>query len=98
MPYRLSPQANMDIEAICDYMAESDPAAADRLEDRIHDALKLLAELPGMGHRRQDVSDPRYRFWSVGKYVIAYRHEEELIVVRVLHGAREFRKLFNDES
>jgi plasmid stabilization system protein ParE len=46
-------------------------------------------------HRRADVSDPQYRFWSVGNYVIAYRIEgDEVIVIRVVHGARDFRKLF----
>lgn len=98
MSYRLSPQANKDIESVCDYIAERDPVAADRLEDRIHEALKLLAQLPGMGHTRSDVSDARYRFWAVGKYIIAYRFYEELIVVRVVHGARDFRELFDDET
>jgi plasmid stabilization system protein ParE len=41
------------------------------------------------------VEDKRYRFWVVGSYVIAYRVEEtELLVVRVIHGARDFRRLF----
>jgi len=51
--------------------------------------------MPGMGHQRADVSNPRYRFWPVGNYVIAYRVERStLIVVRVVYGARDFRKLF----
>jgi plasmid stabilization system protein ParE len=48
-----------------------------------------------MGHTRPDVPDKRYLFRAVGKYIIAYRIEgKELVVVRVLHGARDFRKLF----
>jgi plasmid stabilization system protein ParE len=48
-----------------------------------------------MGHIRADVHDKRYLFWALGKYVIVYRIEgKELVVVRVLHGARDFRKLF----
>jgi plasmid stabilization system protein ParE len=48
-----------------------------------------------MGHTRADVKDKRYRFWVAGSYVIAYRMEaHELVVVRVLHGARDFRRLF----
>jgi plasmid stabilization system protein ParE len=32
-------------------------------------------------------------FWVVGNYVIAYRMERStLMVVRVLHGARDFRE------
>jgi toxin ParE1/3/4 len=95
MNYRISPRANADIEAICDRIAENDPAAADRLDERFHQAIRLLAQFPRMGHTRPDVQDKRYLFWAVGKYVIAYRVEgDEVIVVRVLHGHRDFRKLF----
>ncbi len=73
MSYRISPRANADIEAICDYIARDNPDAADRLDDRIHDAITLLAQFPGMGHARTDVKDRRYMFWTVGNYVIAYR-------------------------
>jgi toxin ParE1/3/4 len=99
MRYRISRRAEADIEAICDYIAQDNPDAAERVDERIHDAIKLLAKLPGMGHTRPDVSDKRYRFWAVGNYVIAYRLEgKELLVVRVVHGARDFRKLFKPAS
>jgi toxin ParE1/3/4 len=95
MNYRISRQADADIGQICDRIAEGNPDAADRLDDRIHEAIQRLARFPGVGHKRPDVSDKRYLFWAVGNYVIAYRIEaEEIVVVRVLHGARDFRKLF----
>lgn len=44
---------------------------------------------------RADVRNPRHRFWNVYKFVIAYRPDKEpLIVARVVHGARDFRRLF----
>ena len=95
MNYRISRQADADIDLICDYIAQNNPDAADRIDDQIHDAIQRLARFPGMGHTRSEVTDKRYLFWAVGKHVIAYRVEgEELVVVRVLHGARNFRKLF----
>jgi len=95
MNYRISRKANSDIEQICDAIADDNPDAADRLDEKIHGAIERLAEFPGMGHTRADVDDKRFRFWVVGKYVIAYRVEsDELLVVRVVHGARDFRKLF----
>src|SRR5436309_11113052 len=95
MKYRIARRASADIEHICDYIAKDNPDAADQLEDRIHEAIKLLAKFPRMGHVRPDVTDKRYLFRAVGKYIIAYRIEsKELIVVRVLHGARDFRRLF----
>lgn len=96
MNYRISRRANIDIERACDRVAEHNPAAAERLDEQIHRAVQFLAEFPGTGHTRTDVADKRYRFWVVGSYVIAYRVEgTELVVIRVLHGARDFRKLFS---
>jgi plasmid stabilization system protein ParE len=95
MNYRISRQADTDIERLCDYVAEDNPDAADRLDEQLHRAIELLAKFPGLGHSRADVKDKRYLFRAVGNYVIAYRLEKkELIVVRVVHGARDFRKLF----
>ena len=96
MNYRISRRADTDIERICDRIAKDNPGGADRLDEQIHRAIQLLAEFPGMGHTRADVEDKRYLFWPVGSYTIAYRVEQkELVVVRVLHGARDFRRLFN---
>lgn len=57
MSYRISVRANADIETICDFVAEDNPNAAHRLDLQIHDAIKLLAQFPGMGHGRADVTD-----------------------------------------
>jgi plasmid stabilization system protein ParE len=95
MNYRISRTAQTDLESICDYIAASNPDAADRLDEHIHKAIQRLADFPGLGHARPDVTDKRYLFWAVGNYVIAYRVEKgELVVVRVLHGARDFRRIF----
>jgi toxin ParE1/3/4 len=94
MNYRISRRADADIRRICERIETDNPDAADRLDERIHRAIQLLAKVPGMGHSRSDVKDKRHLFWVVGKYVIAYRVEKELVVVRVVHGARDFRRLF----
>jgi plasmid stabilization system protein ParE len=55
--------------------------------------------MPGMGHRRTDVRDQRYHFWRVRSYIIAYRYDaNDLTIVRVLHGARDFRTIFRDST
>src|SRR5947209_2169779 len=95
MKYRISRKANADIEAICDRIAQDNPGAAERVDEQIHRTIQLLARFPGLGHKRPDVRDKRYLFRAVGNYVIAYRLEnKDLLVVRVIHGARDFRKLF----
>ena len=96
MTFRISRRANADIEAICDYVLKDNAEAANRLDERIHKTIEILARFPKMGHTRGDVLDKHYLFWTVGNYVIAYRMMlgNQIIVVRVLHAARDFRKLF----
>ena len=99
MKYRISRAADKDIERICDHIANDNPDAADRLDGKIHRAIQLLAKFPGMGHTRSDVKDKRYLFRAIGKYVVAYRVEKkEVVVVRVVHGARDFRQLFRPKQ
>lgn len=99
MNVRISIRANRDIEGICDRISEENPDAADRMDERIQKAILRLANFPGIGHRRANVDDKRYLFWAIGNYVIAYRvMEKETVVVRVLHSARNFRKLFRQKE
>jgi plasmid stabilization system protein ParE len=91
-PFRIMPRASADIDEIWTYIAQDNPAAADRVEQKLHDAMHLLADFPGMGHVRDDVDDPRYRFWSVFDYVIVYRPDRKpMEVMRVIHGMRDMR-------
>src|SRR5688572_9760511 len=91
----IQPQARADLLEIWHYIAGDDVAAANRVSERLERAIRDLITMPGKGHRRADVTAPSYRFWSVHSYVIAYRYDDEsLTVVRVVHGVRDFRKLF----
>lgn len=71
------------------------PDVADRVRDTIETEIQGLADRPGIGHTRRDVSDPRYRFWRIYRFLIAYRVEgDTLYVARVVPGERDFRRLF----
>jgi antitoxin ParD1/3/4/toxin ParE1/3/4 len=96
LPYHLTRRARRDLLAIWNYLREhASIEVADRVLAKIYDAIQLLAAQPGLGHERADVEDPRYRFWSVYNYIIAYRLDRKpFTVARVVHGARDFRKLF----
>src|SRR3954464_914373 len=84
-----------DLAEIWNYDAADSIDAADRVLDRVNDAIRKLAEVPGMGHRRDDVENASYRFWSVYSYLIAYRTQgQTLYVSRVIHGARDLSRLF----
>lgn len=99
MKFRISRTADRDLDEIWLHIARDNPEAADRVDEAIHDAMRSLAEMPGMGHRRADVTNSQYRFWKVYSYLIAYRLQgSTLIVVRVIHGARDLRKVFRRKT
>jgi toxin ParE1/3/4 len=89
-------RARRDLAEIWDHIAESGEQAAVRLVDRIEAEISKLREMPGMGHERRDVpASKKLRFWTVWPYVIAYRATRRtLYVMRVVHGSRNFRRVF----
>ena len=83
-----SRQAENDLLEIWEYIAPHNPTAADKILDRIGNAMALLARNPLMGPARPDLrADLRY--FASGRYLILYRPAQDGIeVVRVLHCAR----------
>jgi plasmid stabilization system protein ParE len=94
--YKLTPQARYDLLSIWEFIARDNIRAAGRLAERMEAAFRLLARFPQTGHKRVDVdtSEP-VLFWPVGSYVVAYRPEPRpLVILRILHGARDLGALF----
>ncbi len=80
-----------DLLEIWSYVAHDNPRAADRVLDDIA-ACKVLAENPAVGRLREELACG-LRSLAVGKYVIFYRPETDgIVVVRVLHGARDVQR------
>ena len=91
-----SPQARRELAEAWHYIAPDNVSAADHLVQRISQAVETLARLPGMGHQRDDVPDSKLFFWTVRPYVIAYRFTSRTLrIVRIVHGARDFRRIFS---
>jgi toxin ParE1/3/4 len=89
MAYRLSALAEQDLEEIWSYVAEdASPTTADRLIDAIIDRFELLAEQPRMGRLRPEFGEG-VRSFTVENHVIYYRHADDVLVARVLHGRRD---------
>lgn len=97
MPARfiLSPEAQRDIEQIRDYyVEEAGVQVARHVLGQITKALRFLAETPGAGHRRNDLTDEDVRFWPVLSYLIAYDPAMRPIgIARVLHTARDLETI-----
>jgi plasmid stabilization system protein ParE len=88
--YVLSADADLDLDAIWDYIAADNVDAADRWIDKLFDAFEALGQTPGMGHRREDLTRYSVLFWPVGAYLIIYRAERRPIeIVAVTQGSRD---------
>lgn len=87
-------QAEEDLIEIWAYIAQDNPAAADRVLDDIEQRFHGLTDNPLMGRLRPDIA-PELRYFTVGKYLILYRTVPDGIqIVRVIHGARDLPHLF----
>jgi antitoxin ParD1/3/4/toxin ParE1/3/4 len=92
--YILAPEALQDLQDIWDYIAKENLDAADRLIDTLFAAFEQLAALPGLGHRREDLTNQPLRFWTVEAYLVIYRAERPPIeIVAVTRGGRDIPRL-----
>lgn len=92
--YRLTPSAQSDVDRITDFIAEDNLDAALRVHDALEEAFRHLAEMPAMGHTREDLTERHLKFWSVYSYLIVYDPASSpLTVIAVLHGARDVERL-----
>jgi len=88
--YALSPEADRDLDDLWDYIAEDSIDAADRLTVRLMDSFEALARNPGMGHKREDLTNYHVLFWPVGNYLVIYRGERTPIeIVAIVYGTRD---------
>lgn len=92
--YQLTASTQRDVDQIIDFIAEDNVDAALRVLDALEEAFRQLAERPGMGHTRADLTARPVKFWSVYSYLIVYDPASSpLTVVAVLHGARDVEDL-----
>ena len=74
------------------YIAEDNPAAADKVLDTLEQEAKLLFLQPLMGRARPELGSAVRSWPSATPYVLFYEVDEsELTVLRVLHHARDVR-------
>jgi toxin ParE1/3/4 len=95
--------AEQDLTAAYLYVGADSAAAAERLLDAVGDAVALLLENPLAGSPREFRSPRAHgvRAWAprgFPNYLIFYKVSgEDIEIVRFLHGARDQRRLLEDE-
>jgi len=63
---------------------------ADRVESVIRDRIVFLANTPGAGHWRRNLTDEVVKLFPVYSYLIVYRPETKPTqIVSILHGHRD---------
>ena len=100
-----TPGAERDLLRQANYMEETASLeAAERFYDAAERAFADLAEMPGMG-RRKETGNPHpkdLRQWPIpgfDKHLIFYRPTGAGVeIVRVLHGARDIKRLLAEED
>jgi plasmid stabilization system protein ParE len=90
--YAFHSEARFDLDEIWEYVRAESLDAADRIIAEILTAIRALAEFPGQGHERPDLTSRPLRFIVVRDYLIACApNQRPLWVVAVLHGRRSPR-------
>ncbi len=93
-PYLVAPEAKDDLRQIWRYLLEeAGLAIANRIQGELVDAFEGLADVPGKGHKRHDLTSRDVLFFSVYQYMIVYRRAELVEIVAVLHGKRDVKRL-----
>lgn len=92
----LTPAAEEDLLGILEHLEGESATAVLRVLDALQEAIQRLADNPGLGHVRPDLTREGVRFWPVFSYLVIYRSETSpLEIVRVLHGKRDIRRLLD---
>jgi toxin ParE1/3/4 len=91
MPFRLriASAALADMESIAEFIGRDNPARAGSFSDELAQKIEAIAERPLSFPARADLK-PNLRSALHGNYLIIFRVlEDELDVLRVVHGARD---------
>ena len=96
--YRLTADAQNDLDAIADYIILHNPERAATFVDELVDRFRIIAERPRSFPGRDGLS-PGLRSAVYGKYLILFRIEREFVkILRVVHGARDLPRLVQDDK
>ncbi|MGA8540328.1 MAG: type II toxin-antitoxin system RelE/ParE family toxin [Terriglobales bacterium] len=97
--YFVAPEAEDDLRQIWRYLlGEAGLAIANRIQSELVDAFEGLADVPGKGHKRPDLTRRDVLFFRVYQYMIVYRRTEFVEIVAVLHGKRDVKRLLKTRA
>jgi toxin ParE1/3/4 len=89
MLVRWTTDAADDLERICDYIAESRPESARRVAQSIAQGIASLSTFSNRG-RLGRVEGTRELVFASLPFVAVYEVHDEVQILRILHGARQW--------
>jgi plasmid stabilization system protein ParE len=68
--FELARHALGDLQELWEFVSEDSFTAADRLLEDFYNAFQQLAEMPGTGHKREDLTHRNVLFRTLHSYLI----------------------------
>jgi len=94
MRVRFAARAEADLEDIASYIATDNPGRAASFVRELRDACLSLASYPLRFPKLTGVEDLDLRQMMFGRYRVLYRVDpDNVMIVRVLHSARDYPKV-----
>ena len=90
----LSREAERDLRNIHEFIADRNPAAADRIIRHLELGISLLFDNPAMGRERPELADNLRSFLVAGYIIYYYPMAAGIEVSRIAHGSMDARRLF----
>ena len=92
--YQLTPQATADVKQIVGHVRRQSPQGARLVRSKLREAMKRIAEYPGAGHLRLDLTSQPLRFWNIYSYLIIYLPDRKPVqILRIVHASRDVRMI-----
>lgn len=94
MRIRWTEPAVIDLENIRDYISRDLEYYGLIVVERIFDAVEKLSRFPNIGREVLETSDPNIREISLNNYRIIYKVDEDyILILTIVHGARDLRNI-----
>jgi antitoxin ParD1/3/4/toxin ParE1/3/4 len=97
--FTLSRQAESAFESIISYTTTHfGPRQARRLAAEFEETSSQLARMPGMGHKREDLTDRPLRFWPLHSFLIVYIPDSSPLWIARIFGLQDIATLLDDDT
>jgi antitoxin ParD1/3/4/toxin ParE1/3/4 len=93
-PYKLTGPASKDVDEILDYIAAQSVQNAVLVANRLEKAFARIAEMPGIGHVRDELKDANARVLTVSGYLVIYDPSLSPVhILRIVRGSRDLGRI-----